>query len=107
MFEDKDKHGDCNSKWWGVTVGANASARMDNIELKKCVETDVFCLCLDAADVPGQRVMLKTDGGPGRLHMQTLAKLGKSGFHLCPTVLNSTAVLQETDVDHGQSKSSC
>ena len=56
-------------------VGANASAGMDNVEFKKHIKTDILELFPDAADRPGRRVMVKIDGGPGRLHMETLACL--------------------------------
>jgi len=51
---------------------------MNAEELLKYFEINVFPLYPDAADVPGKRVLIKIDGGPGRLHFLMLLSLPPS-----------------------------
>mmetsp|Transcript_27582 Transcript_27582/g.60431 ORF Transcript_27582/g.60431 Transcript_27582/m.60431 type:complete len:160 (-) Transcript_27582:425-904(-) len=59
----------CEERQWFVTTfNSNEAGGMDAEELLKYFEINVFPLYPDAADVPGKRVLIKIDGGPGRLH---------------------------------------
>ena len=51
------------------------------------------------------RVVLKVDGGPGRLQEAMLADLRLFGCYLFPSVQNTTQVTQETDQNYGEFKS--
>ena len=106
-FGNIDSNGECCHKHWPITMGADAEGGMDGEEFKKHVQTNILKLHPDAADVPGKRVMIKVDGGPGRLNSQMLSMLRGRGFHLCSCVPNSTAVTQETDQNCGMFKTVC
>jgi hypothetical protein len=88
-----------------ATVGMNPKGGMDNIEFHKYLLTLVPCLFPDAADVPGKRVMIKCDSGPGRDSLELLADLRVRGIYLFPAVPNSSAVTQEMDQCYGPFKS--
>ena len=59
----------------------------------------------NASDTPGNRVLFKIDGGPGRLDIKSLAELRVKGCYLFPGVQNTTHVTQETDQNYGKFKS--
>ena len=48
-----------------TTFQMNEKAGMNEIEFEKYVEDNIIRLYPDAADLPGKRVMLKVDSGPG------------------------------------------
>ena len=52
-------------------------------------------------------MVLKCDSRPGRMNIDLLADLRASGFILYPGVLNTTAVMQETDQNYGPFKTQC
>ena len=88
----------------GVSSGLNEKGGMDDAEFKKYVKNNIMPLYLDALDVPGKRVMVKVDSGPGRLNVPLLAHLRERGWYLYPGVPNTTAVSQETDQNYGPFK---
>ncbi|MGH7955005.1 MAG: hypothetical protein ACREOZ_03505, partial [Gloeomargaritales cyanobacterium] len=59
----------------------------------------------DASDTFGNRVLIKIDGGPGRLDLSSLAELRSRGVYLFPGVQNTTHITQETDQNYGEFKS--
>ena len=59
----------------------------------------------DAADIPGKRVIIKCDQGPGRSNLRLLARLRARGFYMFPSVPNSSSVTQEMDQLFGLFKS--
>lgn len=80
-----------------VSFGLNEKGGMDEIEFEKYVKNSIITLYPDACDLPGKRVLIKVDSGPGRLNTELLAELRLLGFYLYPGVPNTTAVTQETD----------
>jgi hypothetical protein len=86
------------------TVGANEKGGMDEVEFAKYVAVVLRKLYPDAAPEKGKWVILKCDGGPGRMNIDLLASLRLDGFHLFPGVPNTTAVTQETDQNYGPFK---
>ena len=107
-FGNLDSDGQCCHKNWPITTGANVKGGMDRDEFKKCVQTNILKLHPDAANgVPGKRVVVEVNGGPGRLNSQTISMLCVQGFCLHSCVPNSTAVTQETDENCGLFKSVC
>lgn len=58
-FGQGDENGDHTCKWWPITMGANATAGMDDEEFKKCITTNVLEFFPDAADTPRRCVMPK------------------------------------------------
>jgi hypothetical protein len=89
------------------TFGLNAKGGMDQDEFEKYMMlslVDRLGEILDAADLPGKRVMVKCDSGPGRLNVELLARMKFLGFYLYPGVPNTTAVSQETDRNYGPFK---
>ena len=89
------------------TFGMNAKGGMDQDEFEKYMMlslVDRLGEILGAADLPGKRVMVKCDSGPGRLNVELLARMKFFGFYLYPSVPNTTAVSQETDRNYGPFK---
>jgi hypothetical protein len=64
------------------TFGMNESAGMNAVELDKYMKNAIPPLYPDIADVPGKRVWLKVDRGPGRLNVEMLADLRLQGLYL-------------------------
>ena len=87
------------------TFGMNEKGGMNSKELWNYFVENIFPLFPDAADVAGKRVLIKIDGGPGRLDHHLLVQLRLRGFYLFPSVPNTTAVSQETDQNYGPFKS--
>ena len=88
----------------GVSIGLNEKGGMDEAEFAKYVKNNIIPLYPDVLDVPGKRVMLKVDSGPGRLNIELLAELRLLGWYMYPGVPNTTAVSQETDRNYGPFK---
>ena len=55
----------------------------------------------DIADRPKKGVIIKLDGGPGRLDEGMLVNLRLMGAYLFTGIQNSTHVTQETDRNYG------
>jgi hypothetical protein len=88
------------------TFGMNERAGMNAVELDKYMKNAILPLYPDIQDVPGKRVLLKVDSGPGRLNIEMLADLRLHGLYLVPGVPNTTHQTQETDQNYGIYKSS-
>jgi len=88
-----------------TTFGLNTKGGMNTIELDKYIKKAILPLYPDVADVPGKRVLLKVDSGPGRMNVDMLATLRLQGIYLAPGVPNTTHVTQETDQNYGLYKS--
>ena len=73
--------------------------------LSQVLQSYVDRLYPDAADMPGKRVLIKIDGGPGRMDINSLAELRSRGIFLFPGVQNTTQLTQETDQNFGLFKS--
>ena len=86
------------------TIGANEKRGMDEAGFTKYAAVVLRKLYPDAVPEKGKWVILKCDGGPGRMNLDLLALLWLDGFHLFPGVLNTTAVTQETDQNYGPFK---
>ena len=67
----------------------------------------MLSLCPDIQDVPGKRVILKVDSGPGRMNVPMLASLRLQGLCLVSGVPNATTTMQETDQNYGPFKLHC
>jgi hypothetical protein len=86
------------------TFGMNEKAGMNAVELHKYITNSILPLYPDMEDVPGKRVLMKVDSGPGRTNLDMLADLRLQGCYLVPGVPNTTAVTQETDQNYGPFK---
>ena len=86
------------------TMGLNEKGGMDEAEFEKYFRNSILPLFPDALDLPGFRVRVKVDSGPGRLNVNLLAELWLLGFYLYPGMPNTTAVTQETDRNYGPFK---
>ena len=84
-----------------MTFGTNEKGGMDADAFRDYLQKNILPLYPDAADVPSKRVIIKCDGGPGRLDWATLVDLRLKGFYLYPTVPNATHVMQELDISYG------
>ena len=89
----------------GPTFACNRKGGMNEEELKKYLVQAILPLYPDACDIPGKRVLIKLDSGPGQMNESMLAELRVRGFYLLPGLPNSTHVTQETDQNYGLFKS--
>ena len=87
-----------------MTFGQNEKGRMNEVEFEKYLLNSIVPLYPDAKNMPGHRVLLKVDSGPGRMNIRLLTKLRRLGFILYPCVPNTTHVTQETDRCYGPFK---
>ena len=78
------KFGGEEKKIWQCTFGMNNKGGMDNDEFEKYVQNNLVRLYPNAADIKGHRVIVKCDGGPGRMNETLLADLRAKGFYLYP-----------------------
>jgi len=85
--------------------GLDKKGGMNSLELDKYIKKAILPFCPDVVDIPGKRVLLKVDSGPGRMNVDMLASLRSQGVYLAPGVPNATHVTQETDQNHGLFKS--
>jgi len=90
-----------------TTFGLNEKGGMNALELDKHIKKAILPLHPDVADMPGKRVLLKVDSGPGRMNVEMLANLRLQGVYLAPGVPNTTHVTQETDQNCWLHKSVC
>ena len=97
----KGRFGHDEEKDFAPSVNQNERGGMDADGFKKIMTTMLTTLYPDMADIPGKRVLVKIDGGPGRLDADMLIGLRAAGVYLYPTVPNATAVMQETDRSYG------
>ncbi len=74
---------------------------MDDAEFYEYIVKSITRLYPDAAPMVGRWVVIKCDGGPGRLNDKLLVYLLFHGFLLFPGIPNTTAVTQETEQSYG------
>ena len=60
---------------WPVTFGQNETGGMDEVEFEKYLLNSIVPLYPDAMNMPGHRVILKVDSGPGWMNIRLLIKL--------------------------------
>ena len=77
---------------------------MPTVELDKYINSAILPLYPDLADVPGKRIIIKLDSGPGRTNLDMLARLRLIGCYVVPGVPNTTGKTQETDQNYGPFK---
>jgi hypothetical protein len=70
---------------------------------KYCVEF-IAALYPDAVDLPGRRVLIKLDSGPGQLNSELQGQLRLLGFIVFPGLPNGTELGQEMDQLYGYGK---
>jgi|EP01082_Thalassiosira_pseudonana_P008128 hypothetical protein len=100
----KGKFGCAEEREWPCTIGMNEKGGMDEKEFMDYFLHSLVPLYPDAEDIPGKRVMVKVDSGPGRLNPELLSRARNMGFYIYPGVPNTTAVTQETDQSYGPFK---
>ena len=86
-------------------IAGNQKCGMDDKAFKIHINKNVCALCPDVCNVPGRRLLLKIDGGPGGLNADLLADLAANGICLHPSLVNNTHISQETDQNCGFFKS--
>ena len=87
------------------TVAGNKKGGVDNQAFEICINKNIRAPHPDVCDAPGKRVIVKVDGGAGRLNGKLLATLAADGIRMCPSLVNNTHVSQETDQSYGLFKS--
>ncbi len=98
------KFGSSNTKQWPVTFGMNSKGGMDDDEYKKFILGSIIPLFPDFKDIPGKRVMIKVDSGPGRLQHDLLVMLQLIDVYKYPGVPNTTAMTHKTNQNNGPFK---
>jgi hypothetical protein len=78
------------------TYGVNTKGGMNNDDFGQYIlKNFVPLVANDAADIPGKRVILLVDGGPGRTNEAMLEQLRMYGIYLFPAgPPNTTHILQ-------------
>ena len=74
------------------------------MEFSKYLQQAIMPLYPDSQDIPGKRVLIIVDSGPGRYDRDMLAALRSRGFYLMAGVPNTTHVTQITDINYGPFK---
>jgi hypothetical protein len=93
------------SQSFPCSVTVNPKGGTDARVLAQLLSSYIERLYPDARDQAGYHVLLKIDGGPGRLDLNSLAELRSRGVYLFPGVQHTTHVTQETDQNYGLFKS--
>ena len=92
------------AKDFPCTVGMNEKGGMNVLEFKKYIDNIINDMFLDMEDVPGKRVLLNMDSGPGHNCATMLVKAKFKGLYIYPGLSNVTAVHQEMDQSYGPFK---
>jgi hypothetical protein len=82
----------------------NEKGGMMDDEFEKYIDNSIVPLYPDLADMPGKRVLLKVDSGPGCNGRELLMKCRFCGLYIYPGLPNATSVQQETDHNYGPFK---
>jgi hypothetical protein len=90
---------------WPCTIGMNEKGGMTDDEFEKYIDNSIVPLYPDLEDMPGKRVLLKVDSGPGRNWRELLMKCRFRGLYIYPGLPNATSMQQETDLNYGPFKS--
>jgi hypothetical protein len=80
-----------------VTVAMSGKGGMNAVIFENWITEHVMPLWPDLEDVPGKRVMLKTDMGPGRSQTGFLSRTYVEGMGVFPGLPNGTGCGQEMD----------
>ncbi len=99
------KFGHTEQKTFCSTLTINSKGGTDGRVLRQVIMSYASRLYPDLADTEGKRVLVKIDGGPGRMDVQLIAHLRIRGIYLFNSVQNTTHVTQETDQNYGLFKS--
>jgi hypothetical protein len=67
------KFGFTEERTFDVTIGMNEKTGMTSEELDKYIDNSILPLYPDIEDVPGKRLLIKLDSGPGRTNVTMLA----------------------------------
>jgi hypothetical protein len=106
MLETRAKYLYEDFRPFSNTYGVNEKGGMNKEEFGKWASTNFIKLVAgDVADLPGKRVLLLVDGGPGRTNEEMLNKRRHLGIYLFPSgPPNTTHVLQIMDMLFGKFK---
>ena len=91
------QYGYSEPRAFDVGVGMNTKGGMNEEMFHKYVTHFLMALYPDARDVPGKRVTLKSDSGPGRLGIAYRFQAQAEGIYLYPGLPNGTEAGQECD----------
>jgi hypothetical protein len=86
------------------TFGMNDKGGMNSVKLEKYMKGSILPLYPDVQDIPGKRVIVKVDSGPGRMNVNMLAEMRLRGIYLVPGVPSTTGQTQETDQNYASYK---
>ncbi len=99
------RFGCMEEKSWPCTIGMNEKGGMMDDEFEKYIDNSIVPLYPNLEDMPGKRVLLKVDSGPGCNGRDLLMKCQFRGLYIYPSLPNATSVQQETDLNYGPFKS--
>ncbi len=86
------------------TIGLNKKGGISDEEFERYVNTSLNILFPDLEDMPGKRILLKDDSGPGRNGRDLLNKCWFRGIFIYPGLPNASSMQQETDINYGPFK---
>ena len=86
------------------TIGLNEKGGISDEEFERYVNTSLNILFPDLEDMPGKRILLKDDSGPGRNGRDLLNKCWFRGIFIYPGLPNASSMQQETDINYGPFK---
>ena len=102
LHEVKGRYGHEKEKTFPCTVGHNKKGGMDNDQFENYMINVLQKYFPNSADVPGKRVCVLTDGGPGRVQKGMLQQLRLLGIFLFPSgPPNTSHILQILDMLFG------
>ena len=88
----------------GCTANCNLKSGMDSEKFSKYLQQEIMPLYPDSQDIPGKRVLIIVDSGPGRYDRDMFMALRARGLYLMSGVPNTTHVTQPNDRNYGPFK---
>jgi hypothetical protein len=105
ILEAQGKFGCTEERSWPCTIGMNKKGGMMDEKFKKYINNSIVPLYPDLKDMPGKRILLKIDSGPGRNGRELLMSCQFCWFYLYPGLPNATSVQQEVGHNYDPFKS--
>jgi hypothetical protein len=95
--EIEAQYGLPTSRYFLPSFASSPKGGMNKNVFRNWMLTQVLPLWPDLADLPGRRVFLKADSGPGRMATELLAETAVEGMYFFPGLPNATEIGLEMD----------
>jgi hypothetical protein len=100
----RGRFGCAEERIWPASIGMNKIGGILDDEFEKYIDNSICPLFPDTEDMPGKRVLLKVNSGPGCNGRELLMKCQFCGLYIYPGLPNATSMQQETDINYGPLK---